>query len=71
MTVTKKFGNTFMSIYIDEYLHVSFLYGNLNGIHSWMDSNTSCFIELYLTGGNIKLEYDTIDKWKAVLKILG
>ncbi len=38
--------------------------------HSWNDSPRQCYIEFITSNGKIKLEYDSIDKWKQILKAL-
>lgn len=40
------------------------------GILSWYASDVDFKIEIYLKGAIIKTEYNSIEKWKTVLKII-
>jgi hypothetical protein len=61
-----------VKIYINGLIHLMLKKDRLLGFDSWILENASfkyC-IEFYLQGGTILLEYDTQEKWAAVLKLL-
>lgn len=58
-----------LRIFIDNILHLSFKKDSLIGIQSWVEENKYC-IEYYLVNGSILSEYDSVVKWKLILKEL-
>ncbi len=63
-------GYSFAKIYVDEILHLAFRHEKLQCIQSWVDTGKWC-IEIYLKGEDpILMEYDEVEKWKQMLKLL-
>jgi hypothetical protein len=64
-------GN-FIKIYINDVLHISIKYNDIASIQTWKMSNGWYCIEYYLNGLDepILSEYDNIDKWKSIIKLL-
>jgi hypothetical protein len=61
-----------VKIYINELIHLMLRKDKLLGFDSWILENASfkyC-IEFYLQGSTILLEYDTREKWEAILRLL-
>jgi hypothetical protein len=60
-------------IYIDDLLHLEIRMANHDGMQSWLDGSKThmYFIQFYRKQGSpILLEYDNIEIWKAILKII-
>lgn len=55
-------------IYIDQF--DKFQKRRYIGLQSWYVSKNDFRIEIYLEGATILTEYNSLDKWKAVLKII-
>lgn len=62
-----------LKIYINKLLHLNLLLTNFIGFQSYKENNAinKYFIKYYYKNGvNIRTEYDTIQKWVAILKQL-
>ncbi len=58
-------------IYFNGILHVEISAKNHDGIQAWQDAKGKYVIEFYrVHGNNIELWYDTLEKWKQVLKLI-
>jgi hypothetical protein len=70
--VTSSVNSTTIKIYINGWLHFCIRHTKLLGFQSWIkaDVNPRYFVEYYLSERSILTEYDTVEKWKSVLKIL-
>ena len=69
--ITDESGATTVNIQINGITHLMFDKSKFVGVQSWYVSKTDCKIEVYLKHYvTIKLEYNSIDNWKAVLAIL-
>lgn len=58
-----------LRIYFNGILHVCVIIKNLQ-VNSWKKSNDWYIIELHTMNGIVELEYNSMFKWEAVLKIL-
>lgn len=68
---TTKIDAGVFTLYVNGLMHLRFDVKNLLAFHSYKDSNSSYGIDVYLNGEAIvSLEYDTKEKWQAVLKEL-
>lgn len=68
--ITCKTGPVDIRIYFDEILHLHIDKTDLICIQSWYMTKTDYRIELYFKEGNpVILEYDSMEKWKSVLKL--
>lgn len=56
-------------IYINDILHLS-LYNTELQIQSWKETKDWYVIVFYIKYGKIKAEYDDIEKWKEILKLI-
>ena len=77
-----KFKNTFIvkrdylsfKIYINELLHLEIRMNNHDGVQAWYEGsgiNKMYYIEFYRQIGEpITLEYDYVENWKAILKLI-
>ena len=70
MKIKIETGHYYFKILIDELPHVVIDAKEFKGFHSWRDSDTLCCIEFITRTNKIKVEYDSVEKWKAVLKEL-
>jgi len=68
--VTDDSGATSVCILINGIPHLKFLKSKYLGVLSWYESNVDFRIEIYLKGQIIKTEYNSLEKWEAVLNIL-
>ena len=60
-----------LRIYIDGILHVHLLSDRYVGMQAWIERDGKYCIELSVTEGkNIKMEYENVEVWKEVLKLL-
>lgn len=70
MNARVEIGHYYFKVFIDNSLHVCIDQKEFVGISSWYDCETMCVIE-YITKTNcIRTEFDSVDKWKAVLNEL-
>ncbi len=69
MTPTLTYEYNELSIYFDTILHIKIKLDEFVGIQSWRSGGVF-FIEYILKTNRIKSEYDTKEKWLAVLKLL-
>jgi len=63
----------FYRIFINGHLHLAVRKSDVIAVQSWIATGTTdCpyTIEFYLKSGNIKLEYDTEEKWKEILTLV-
>lgn len=60
----------FTKIYVDEILHIYFLNDELVNIQSWKDTHDKYVIEYVFKTTTTISEYDSIEKWKQILKVL-
>lgn len=63
-------GVTDVCISINNIPHLKFQKRRYIGLQSWYVSKNDFRIEIYLEGATILTEYNSLDKWKAVLKII-
>lgn len=57
-----------LRIYFNGALHVHIVRSQLIGVQSWMRRATGkYYVEFTLVGGTITCDYDTPQKWRAVL----
>lgn len=70
MKATLKIKGSFVKIYIDDLLHLSFKQQDFAGIQSWKEGANWYDIEYYLGDTKILCAYDDFDKWKAILKLI-
>ncbi len=70
MRVKVETGHYYFKVLIDELPHIVIDASDFKGFHSWRDSDTLCCIEFITKTNKIKVEYDSIDKWRTVLKAL-
>lgn len=60
-------------IYINDLLHLEIRMANHDGMQSWLEGSKTqmYFIEFYRKEGkSILLEYEDIENWKTILKII-
>lgn len=67
---TYELSNLYCKIYINNTLHLYFKRQDFVGIQSWIDKQKSLFIEFYFKDNRILCEYDSIEKWTEILKLL-
>lgn len=65
VSVTRDFYE--LRIYLGDVLHLHIDSDKFIGMQAWTDNEHSYTIEYTLTGGTLRTEYTTEDKWKAVL----
>lgn len=70
MKVKVEIGHYYFKILIDNLPHIVLETKEFKGFHSWKDTETMCCIEFLTKKNKIKVEYDSVDKWKQVLKEL-
>lgn len=63
-------GATSVCISINGIQHLKFLKEKYIGLQSWYVSKNDFKIEIYLEGTTILLEYNSLEKWQAILKII-
>mgnify|MGYP003440852097 FL=1 len=63
-------GATSVCISINGIQHLNFLKRKYIGLQSWYESKNDFKIEIYLDGAIILLEYNSLEKWQAILKII-
>lgn len=68
--VTDDSGATDVCILINGLPHLKFLKSKYVGLQSWYASKVDFRVEIYLKGSTIKTEYNSLEKWKAVLEII-
>lgn len=69
MKVRAAAGFECISVHIDGLLHLWIERQKLLGMRSYIEDNGSLYgIVFAMDGGNIEVEYDTREKWEAVLK---
>lgn len=68
--VTDESGATEVCINISGIPHIKFLKKKYLGVLSWYESKVDFRIEIYLKGVTIKTEYNSLEKWEAVLNII-
>ena len=69
MTPTIKTKGDEVSIFIDNILHLR-IKDRITLIQSWKDENSWYKIEIQTKNNTTTLEYDSLDKWKEILKLL-
>lgn len=70
MKVEIQTGHYYFKVLIDKMPHIVIDSKEFKGFHSWKDSDALCCIEFITRTNKIKVEYDSVEKWKAVLKAL-
>lgn len=68
--VTDASGATDVCIHINGIPHLKFLKKKFLGFLSWYESSVDFKLEIYLKGQTILTEYNSLEKWKAVLDII-
>lgn len=69
-TYNLTFQNGYIKIYINDLLHVYFKSSNLVHIQTWVADSKFAIEYTFREGENLFSEYDEIDKWKEVIKLL-
>jgi hypothetical protein len=60
-----------LKIYINDILHISIKRSSILGYQSWINAPAGMyFIEYTTDGREILTEYDDVEKWKSILKLL-
>lgn len=67
MNVEVQFGYYTIRIRIDGVLHLLLLRSEFLGFQAWKDNDTQYCIEYVMKGGSMQCEYDTREKWQAIL----
>lgn len=62
-------GN-YYKVFINNMLHFSISCYGILGIQTWVKGSGWFCIEIYMKEKNMLLEYDSFDKWKAVINLL-
>lgn len=70
MTITSYIDDKYFRVYINDLIHVALKRSTIIGVNTWTESEKQYFIEYTLVGGVVKCEYDSEDKWTAVLNEL-
>jgi len=70
MKVTVEVGHYYFKVFIDGVIHVCIDRKQFTGITSWYDCETQCSIEWITKTNRFKTEYDSVEKWKQVLKAI-
>ncbi|MES2287581.1 MAG: hypothetical protein V4547_17940 [Bacteroidota bacterium] len=69
--VTDDSGATEVCILINGIPHIKFTKEHYRGLQAWYISKVDFKIEIYLTDGVIiKAEYNSLQKWESVLKLI-
>jgi hypothetical protein len=68
--VTDGSGATNVTVLINGIPHLDFLKKKYEGMLSWYESNVDFKIEIYLKNQVILTEYNSLEKWEAVLNII-
>lgn len=70
MKVSVDIGYYYFKVLIDDIPHVVVETKELKGFHSWNDTENHYCIEWVTKTNKFKTEYDSMDKWKQILKAL-
>lgn len=70
MKVTVEVGHYYFKVLIDDTIHVCIDRKEFVGVTSWYDCETQCSIEWVTKTNTFRTEYDSVEKWKAVLQAL-
>lgn len=70
MNIKVEPGHYYFKVLIEGLPHVCIETRDFKGFHAWSDSETFCCIEWITRTNKFKTEYDSIDKWKEILKAL-
>lgn len=70
MKVDVSIGHYYFKVFIDGVIHVCIDRNQFIGVVSWYDCETQCSIKWITKTNNIKTEYDSVEKWKQVLKAI-
>lgn len=70
MKVSVETGHYYFKVLIDDTLHVCIDRHKFVGITTWFDCDTQCSIEWITETNKFITEYDSIEKWKAVISEL-
>jgi hypothetical protein len=70
MEVSHTIRNNTVKIFLNGILHLYFCRENLRGIESWQYGQDQFVIEIALKEAVLTLEYDTKEKWTAILSEL-
>jgi len=70
MKVEVQVGHYYFKVMIDELLHVCLQRDEFIGIHSYYDCETLCVIEYITKTNKLRTEFDSVEKWKQILKAL-
>ncbi len=68
--IADKSGATDVCIEINSIPHLKFLKRKYIGLQAWYESKNDFRIEIYLEGATITTEYNSLEKWKFVLKFI-
>lgn len=69
-SIEDKSGAVEVCVFINDILHLKFLKKDFVGILTWYESKVCFKIEIYTKYNTIKTEYNSIEKFKSILKIL-
>lgn len=71
-TIVEKEGT--IKIFINSLVHLALKKESVVGFQSWIEGkgieDKNYHIEFYLIKKTIRVEYDQIEKWKAILKLI-
>jgi len=65
-----KITGLYVKLYINDTLYVMFNQVEFKGLQSWRMGKNWFVIEIYIKDLTITLEFDSKEKWEAILKLL-
>lgn len=70
MKVLVDIGHYYFKVLIDGLPHVVIEASDFKGFHAWNDTETDCSIEWVTKTNRFRTSYDSVQKWKEILKEL-
>ena len=70
MKIKNESGATDVCISINDVPDLKFLKNKYIGLQAWYESETCYKIEIILKKGKILTEYNSLEKWKTILKLI-
>ena len=70
MKVSIEIGHYYFKVLVEDLPHVCIETKEFKGFHAWSDSETHCSIEWVTRTNRFTTEYDSMDKWRQILKAL-
>lgn len=68
--ITNDSGATEVCISINNIPHLKFVKSKYICLQSWYESKHCFMIEIHLKGSTLKLEYNSLEKWEKILKLI-